>query len=100
MDYYTYDSRASFDPMFIQDSNKMTVNIDGETVSHWFALRNTYITRKAPECSFNLGGKYNTLTFKAYSVRNMALTVGKGFQPVLEAIKIWGEKYIDFMGKK
>ena len=26
--------------------------------------------------------------------------IGKRFQPVLEAMKIWGEEYIDFMNKK
>lgn len=26
--------------------------------------------------------------------------IGKGFKPVLEAMRIWGEEYIDFMNKK
>lgn len=26
--------------------------------------------------------------------------IGKGFQPVLEAMRIWGEAYIDFIDKK
>ncbi|MDE6994595.1 MAG: copper amine oxidase N-terminal domain-containing protein [Lachnospiraceae bacterium] len=76
--YTEYDTTGSThvsEPYFVQSSDKKTTTIGGETVSHWLALRNDYISRDAKECSFNLGGKYNTLTFKAYSEKDMTLII-------------------------
>lgn len=76
--YTEYDTTGSThvsEPYFVQSSDKKTTTIGGETISHWLALRNDYISRDAKECSFNLGGKYNTLTFKVYSEKDMTLII-------------------------
>ena len=69
------DYRGSLDPEFIQSSEKQTTDIGGNTVSHWLAVRLDYMTDSAPECSFNLGGKYDTLTFQTYADKDMTLIV-------------------------
>ena len=69
------DYRGSLDPEFIQSSEKQTTTIGGNTVSHWFAVRLDYLDDDAPECSFNLGGKYDTLTFQTYADKDMTLIV-------------------------
>ena len=69
------DYRGSLDPEFIQSSEKQTTTIGGNTASHWFAVRLDYLDDDAPECSFNLGGKYDTLTFQTYADKDMTLIV-------------------------
>lgn len=75
-DYTTsIDYRVSLIPEFIQSSAKETADIGGVSVSHWLGLRTDHFIDAAPECSFNLGGKYDTLTFQVYSQRDMTLIV-------------------------
>lgn len=60
----------------IQKSEGKTVTIGGETTDHW-ALMFTGETCSTPTVSgyYNIGGKYNTLTFKAYSDHDITLSV-------------------------
>lgn len=65
---------------FIQSTDKLTKDIGGITLDHWFALYNRYATGEpAPNvevtCSFNLEGKFNTLSFQAYSSKDTTLTL-------------------------
>ena len=69
------DYRGSLDPEFIQSSEKQTTTIGGVSVSHWLAVRSDYLCDDSPECSFNLGGKYDTLTFQTYADKDMTLIV-------------------------
>lgn len=63
-------------PEFIQSSQKETTDAGGETISHWLKFWNI---SEDPEqeliCSFNLGGKYSSLSFKVYSSKDTTLTV-------------------------
>lgn len=75
-EYDTSGSTSVGEPYFVQNSDRKTNTIGGETVSHWLALRNDYFEDSdGRECSFNLGGKYNTLSFKTYSEMDMTLVV-------------------------
>lgn len=38
-------------------------------------MRSDYLCDNSPECSFNLGGKYDTLTFQTYADKDMTLIV-------------------------
>lgn len=84
------DYRGSLDPEFIQSSEKQTTTIGGNTVSHWFAVRLDYLDDDAPECSFNLGGKYDTLTFQAYADKDMTLIVTGDNDSVLGQFSLKG----------
>lgn len=66
---------GSLVPEFLQNSDKQSKLIGGETVSHWISLRVSHGNDKGRVCSFNLGGKYSTLTFKAYSEKDMTLVI-------------------------
>ncbi|WP_305141223.1 stalk domain-containing protein [Acutalibacter muris] len=84
------DYRGSLDPEFIQSSEKQTTTIGGNTVSHWFAVRLDYLDDDAPECSFNLGGKYDTLTFQTYADKDMTLIVTGDNDSVLGQFSLKG----------
>lgn len=68
----------NYGPVFFQNADKSR-SIGGETVSSWLCLWNidTYRATYPDDliASFNLGGKYTTLTFKAYSDEDTTLTV-------------------------
>lgn len=68
---------SSHAPEFIQSSQKESVEVGGETVSHWLKFWNISADEKYQDltCSFNLGGKYSTLTFKVYSSKDCTLTI-------------------------
>lgn len=70
-----YDAFASDNPVFVQNADKQTMNIGGETVSHWIGLNVVSRNHDTKPCSFNLGGKYQTLGFKVYAERDMTLYV-------------------------
>lgn len=80
--YTTYQSRSypemNHGPVFFQNATN-PANIGGETVSSWLWLWNitTYRVTYPDDlvASFNVGGKYATLTFKAYSDTDTTLTV-------------------------
>lgn len=64
--------------VFVQSSDGLTRSIGGETVNHWLTQKtDAYGGGCVMEVvtSFNLGGKYKTLTFKAYSDEDITLTV-------------------------
>lgn len=65
-------------PIFYQKSTTPE-NIGGETASSWLNLYNPKNNwaedRNTLLCSFNIGGKYKTLTFKAYTNEDATLTV-------------------------
>ena len=69
--YYGIDAR----PVFVQNADHLTKDIGGETVSHWIGMVITAYDRDMYPCSFNLGGKYETLTFKVYSEKDITLLV-------------------------
>ena len=65
-------------PIFYQKSTTPE-NIGGETASSWLNLYNPKNNWAEDSntllCSFNIGGKYKTLTFKAYTNEDATLTV-------------------------
>lgn len=65
-------------PIFYQKSTTPE-NIGGETASSWLNLYNPKNNWAEDSntllCSFNIGGKYKTLTFKAYTNEDTTLTV-------------------------
>ena len=84
------DYRGSLDPEFIQSSEKQTTTIGGVSVSHWLAVRSDYLCDNSPECSFNLGGKYDTLTFQTYADKDMTLIVTGDNDSVLGQFSLKG----------
>lgn len=61
---------------FVQNSDKKTANAGGVEISHWIGFWRGYTWQdKEHTTSFNLGGKYSTLTFKAYAASDVTLTV-------------------------
>ena len=68
------NDRANPDPEFLQSGDQLSTDVGGVTVDHWLNLRN-FIGSYKPVCSFNLGGKYGTLTFKVYTDKDVSLTV-------------------------
>ena len=80
---------------FIQKSDNQSKAIGGITVDHWFTLYNRYATGQPypngnVTCSFNLDGKYNTLTFQAYSAKDTTLTIYGDKENVLGQYKLKG----------
>ncbi len=69
--YFGIDAR----PMFVQNADQQTKDIGGESVSHWIGAVITAYDRTMYPCSFNLGGRYQTLTFKVYSEKDITLYV-------------------------
>lgn len=83
------------DVQFIQSADKQSKDIGGITVDHWFLLYNRYATGEPHPtenvtCSFNLDGKYSTLTFQAYSAKDTTLTVCGDNGSVLGQYKLKG----------
>ncbi|MDE7242825.1 MAG: hypothetical protein K2O18_02450 [Oscillospiraceae bacterium] len=69
---YTYTSSTAV--QFLQSKDKQVMSIGGESVSHWLGTYYNY--HEEPKlCSFNLGGKYSSLSFKAYSEADITLYV-------------------------
>lgn len=63
-------------PEFIQSSQKENTDAGGETIGHWLKFWNISEDPKQElVCSFNLGGKYSSLSFKVYSNKDTTLTV-------------------------
>lgn len=61
---------------FRQKSDNRFNSIGGINVDHWIAMEtDTSVPMLELVCSFNLGGRYKTLTFKAYSDKDTTLTV-------------------------
>lgn len=80
---------------FIQSTDKLKKEIGGITVDHWFTLYNRYATGEpyptgTVTCSFNLEGKYNTLSFQAYSDKDTTLTVYGDNENILGQYKVKG----------
>lgn len=79
--YVSYSKKVSYDaigpdkPVFIQNADKQSRNIGGESVSHWIGLNVPSGSWATDPCCFNLGGKYTTLTFKVYAEADMTLYV-------------------------
>lgn len=80
-------------PEFIQSVDKQTREIGGETVSHWISSqlfnRLGYSFEPGP-CTFNLDGKYTTLTFKVFSEKDVTLYVKGDNDAVLNQYSIKG----------
>lgn len=63
-------------PEFIQSSQKESTDAGGETISHWLKFWNiSEDPQQELVCSFNLGGKYSSLSFKVYSSEDTTLAV-------------------------
>ena len=66
-------------PIFFYQKSTTPENIGGETASSWLNLYNPKNNWAEDSntllCSFNIGGKYKTLTFKAYTNEDATLTV-------------------------
>lgn len=83
-----------YGPIFYQNADTLE-KIGGETVSSWLNLwtisergniGNTLLS------SFNIGGKYTTLTFKAYSDKDATLTIKGDNGSVLAEFNLTGGK--------
>lgn len=90
---YTTDPSATLyrNPVvLVQSGDGRTQDVGGETINHWLNLRNyndihsSYIPDsgasagvqgKEITCSFNLGGKYSSLSFKVYTNTDTTLKV-------------------------
>lgn len=80
-------------PIFYQKSTTPE-NIGGETASSWLDLWNPENNWAEDSntllCSFNIGGKYKTLTFKAYTNEDATLTVKGDNDSLLGEFKLTG----------
>lgn len=78
-------------PIFYQKSTTPE-NIGGETASSWLNLYNPKNNWAEDSntllCSFNIGGKYKTLTFKAYTNEDATLTVKGDTDSLLGEFKL------------
>ena len=78
-------------PIFYQKSTTQE-NIGGETASSWLNLYNPKNNWAEDSntllCSFNIGGKYKTLTFKAYTNEDATLTVKGDTDSLLGEFKL------------
>ena len=79
-------------PEFLQSGDQQSNSIGGEKVDHWFALRinRNELSDKHYPASFNLGGRYGTLTFKAYADKDTTLVVKGDNDKVLGTYSLTG----------
>lgn len=76
---------------FYQTANNKYKSIGGINVDHWIAMESdTSNPEQEYICSFNLGGKYDTLTFQAYSDKDTTLTVKGDNDSVLAEFNLIG----------
>ncbi|NCE63614.1 hypothetical protein D1159_03230 [Pseudoflavonifractor sp. 524-17] len=76
----------------LQTADKESKEISGITCSHWLALNLGRYAAKNSLCagSFNVGGKYDTVTFQYYSDKNVTLRVLGDNDSVLAEIPVTG----------
>ncbi|NCE64311.1 hypothetical protein D1159_06850 [Pseudoflavonifractor sp. 524-17] len=60
---------------FVQNSDKMSANAGGVEISHWIGFKYHGWTDRQRTTSFNLGGKYTSLTFRVYADVDTTLTL-------------------------
>lgn len=60
---------------FIQNSDKMNITVGGVDLSHWICFDYHGWTDRLRTMSFNLSGKYTSLTFKVYADKDTTLTI-------------------------
>lgn len=90
----SYAAASRYDgPIFYQNAAKPE-SIGGETVNSWLQLwtgqSNDGSDGNSRVASFNLGGKYKTLTFKAYTDIDITLTVKGDNDSVLDEFELKG----------
>lgn len=98
--YVVSKGTSGCNTVFVQSSEGRTEAIGGETVSHWLHLRNNGegkdgmegMRTAVPLASFNIGGKYQSLTFKVYSNLDTTLTVKGDNDSILGEYEIVGGK--------
>ena len=66
---------TSGNDQFIQNSDKMNITVGGVDLSHWICFDYHGWTDRLRTMSFNLGGKYTSLTFKVYADKDTTLTI-------------------------
>lgn len=71
--YTNYTSDGT--DQFVQSSEDLTANAGGIDLSHWICFRYHGWTDRERTMSFNLGGKYSSLTFQVYADVDTELTV-------------------------
>lgn len=60
---------------FVQNSDKKTANAGGVEISHWIGFWFEPFGNHANTVSFNLGGKYSTLTCQMYAQKDTKIVV-------------------------
>lgn len=60
---------------FAQNSDKKTANAGGVEISHWIGFWFEPFGNQAKTVSFNLGGKYTTLTCQMYAAKDTKISV-------------------------
>lgn len=72
---YAANTASHISNQFFQNKDKITVNAGGVEISHGIGFCYNGWNHREITTSFNIGGKYNTLTFKVYANVDTLLTV-------------------------
>lgn len=76
---------------FCQTADKKTTSFGGVDLDHWLCMWSGYANKdRTNQASFNLLGKYNSLTFQAYSEGDTTLTVYGDNESVLAQYNLKG----------
>ena len=75
---------------FVQSKDGQSTSAGGETVNHWIAFACNNKVRPESPCSFNVGGKYDALSFKVYSEKDMVLYVRGDNDSILGQFNLTG----------
>lgn len=74
----------------VQSSAKKSKVVGGITISHWLSLQTDAQYHHEADAYFNLGGKYDTLTFQVYAEKDAKLTISGDNDYVLAEIDLKG----------
>lgn len=92
-DYNNLIDRRGFDngTEFRQSADNQTASYGGVDLNHWIFMWNgQYIEGRTSHTSFNVGGKYDKLTFRAYAQGDGVLTVYGDNESVLAQFELAG----------
>lgn len=76
----------------VQSADKKTISAGGVDLDHWLCLWSGWNNREEVLASYNLGGKYTTLTFQVYADHDTTLTVSGDNGSVLGQYTLKGEQ--------
>lgn len=87
---YAANTASHISNQFFQNKDRTTINAGGVEISHWIGFCYNGWNHQEITTSFNIGGKYSTLTFKAYANADTTLTVKGDNDQVLGEYQLVG----------